>query len=253
VGRNSVTPLPVSVGFYSLGPLLRLIIVGLSGWLLYVFLFDSQNYLNCSAADCLLLLVLRQIYSLLSCKPTARMQHTPRDPKDNEANKPNSTGTRKPIRILVPPAPPTALFLSETWRSTPANGILRANLPFQTSHGTTRHHKCPYTELMKDPAFTALVRPWPKIWRDRVHRCDEPILPQNPHGTSTAEGGDQHRPGGIAHPSLTRSTRMPTPPRETSTSYALDRYLNQSVKDEPWKDVFGFYTRRTEDVGEDAG
>lgn len=45
---------------------------------------------------------------------------------------------------------------------------------------------------------------------------------------------------------------MPARSREPKMSYALENYLRQSVKEDAWNNVFGFYIRDGEDLGENA-
>ena len=112
---------------------------------------------------------------------------------------------------------------------------------------------CPREEL-KEPTFTALCRPWSKIWQDGVHRCDNYVSPQaHPTSSPTSLGGHaQQTRRGNGPPEGTLGDITPKRSRKHKMPYALESYLSQSVKEEAWNNVFGFYTRGGEDVCENT-
>lgn len=97
----------------------------------------------------------------------------------------------------------------------------------------------------KDPTLTALDRPWTTIWEDEAHDRNSFTLPQGHHNkTLPPPGGLPSRPPITnGHPPRSRGNVIPKPLRKAKVPYALESYLNQSIREEPWNNVSGFYPR----------
>lgn len=89
-------------------------------------------------------------------------------------------------------------------------------------------------------------------WRDETHRCNG-VTPPHVHFAPmqpSPRGQSQQAPGSGVHLSDDQGSRVPKRSHKVTMPYALERYMSQSVKEEPWNNVFEFYTRDGErDVG----
>jgi hypothetical protein len=106
-----------------------------------------------------------------------------------------------------------------------------ANFTFQIPHPRTHQSQdCPYLELIKDETFSRIGRPWQQIWKsDITHRCGEHRPTQNIQHAASQDTGDD--------PSS-------KPVEESEVPHGLEMWLNQSSDEEPWNEVFGFYTSK---------
>lgn len=89
------------------------------------------------------------------------------------------------------------------------------------------------------------------MWQEGVHRCIIHVPPQvHPNHAPTTSGGlTPHPLNNNAHPSEVQGYRPGTCACKPKIPYALESYLGQSVKEEPWNNVFGFNPRGGERTG----
>ena len=91
------------------------------------------------------------------------------------------------------------------------------------------------------------------MWQDKVQRCDRSLSRQaHPTDSPTFIGEDaQMTPRDNVHPPGAQGNRTPESPHKPKMPYALESYLSQSIKEEAWNNLFGFFTR--EDFDESVG